>query len=177
MDGILYFNMTMPNELPTASAEAVLCNVFAEIRFETAIEIIIADFLGVRELLISRPALTRRRSKAVPARIAKKLVALEKLLHVLLEPECLRAEWYEGGEFFETLDAVLSRNEGGFTHEALLNMPDLVGPEFEIMLHRHEFQHRSVSTNRRRMMSKRSHLHRHKRKQRQTRKNSVKFVM
>jgi AcrR family transcriptional regulator len=31
MDGILYFNMTMPNELPTASAEAVLCNVFAEI--------------------------------------------------------------------------------------------------------------------------------------------------
>ncbi|MDR6448110.1 hypothetical protein J2794_004236 [Paraburkholderia terricola] len=67
---------------------------------------------------------------------------LEKLLHVLLEPECLRAEWYEGTKsFFETLDAVLSRiNEGGFTHEELLNMPDFVGPEFEIMLHRHEFQ-------------------------------------
>ncbi|NIE56125.1 MULTISPECIES: GIY-YIG nuclease family protein [unclassified Burkholderia] len=67
---------------------------------------------------------------------------LEKLLHVLLEPECLRAEWYEGTKrFFRTLDAVLSRiNDGGFTHEERLDMPDFVGPEFEIMLHRHEFQ-------------------------------------
>jgi Meiotically up-regulated gene 113 len=46
---------------------------------------------------------------------------LEKLLHILLEPECLRGEWYEGTKsFLETLDAVLSRiNEGGFTHEEL----------------------------------------------------------
>ncbi|TDN69229.1 TetR family transcriptional regulator [Paraburkholderia sp. BL10I2N1] len=29
MDGILYFNMTMPNELPNASAEAVLSNIFS----------------------------------------------------------------------------------------------------------------------------------------------------
>ena len=29
-DGILYFNLTMPNELPNASAEAVLCNIFTE---------------------------------------------------------------------------------------------------------------------------------------------------
>lgn len=67
---------------------------------------------------------------------------LEKLLHVLLEPECLRAEWYEGTKnFFEMLDATLSRiNEGGFTHEDLLGMPDFVGSEFEIMLHRHDFQ-------------------------------------
>lgn len=67
---------------------------------------------------------------------------LEKLLHVLLEPECLRAEWYEGTKrFFGTLDAVLSRiNEGGFTHEELWDMPDFVSSEFEIMLHRHEFQ-------------------------------------
>ncbi len=28
MDGILYFNMTMPNELPNASAEAVLSDIF-----------------------------------------------------------------------------------------------------------------------------------------------------
>ncbi len=43
--------------------------------------------------------------------------------------------------FFEALDAVLSRiNGGGFTHEELLDMPDFVGPAFEIMLHRHEFQ-------------------------------------
>ncbi|WP_081069562.1 GIY-YIG nuclease family protein [Burkholderia stagnalis] len=67
---------------------------------------------------------------------------LEKLLHALLESECLRAEWYEGTKsFFATLDAVLSRvNEGEFTHEELWDMPDSVGSEFEIMLHRHEFQ-------------------------------------
>lgn len=67
---------------------------------------------------------------------------LEKLLHMLLEPERLRAEWYEGTKsFFETLDAVLWRiNEGGFSHEELLDMPDFVGPEFEIMMHRHDFE-------------------------------------
>lgn len=67
---------------------------------------------------------------------------LEKLLHMLLEPERLRAEWYEGtASFFETLDAVLSRiNAGGFTYEELLEMPDYVGPQFEIMMHRHDFE-------------------------------------
>lgn len=67
---------------------------------------------------------------------------LEKLLHILLESERLRAEWYEGTKvFFATLDAVLSRVNGGeFTYEELLNMPDFVGSEFEIMLHRHGFQ-------------------------------------
>lgn len=67
---------------------------------------------------------------------------LEKLLHMLLEPERLRAEWYEGTEkFFETLDKALSRiNGGGFVHEELLELPDCVGPEFEVMMHRHEFQ-------------------------------------
>jgi len=35
---------------------------------------------------------------------------LEKLLHILLSSERLRAEWYEGTPvFFETLDAVLQR--------------------------------------------------------------------
>lgn len=72
----------------------------------------------------------------------EEVAGLEKLLHILLEPECLLAEWYEGTEsFFETLDAVLSRiNEGEFTFEELLDMPDFVGPEFEIMQHRHDFQ-------------------------------------
>jgi hypothetical protein len=67
---------------------------------------------------------------------------LEKLLHMLLKPERLRAEWYEGTSgFFESLDTVLSRvNAGGFTYEELLEMPDSVGPEFEIMSHRHDFQ-------------------------------------
>ncbi len=69
---------------------------------------------------------------------------LEKLLHVLLKPERLRAksEWYRGTkDFFETLDAALSRiNGGGFSDEELLDMPDFVGPEFEIMIHPHEFQ-------------------------------------
>jgi hypothetical protein len=67
---------------------------------------------------------------------------LEKLLHILLESECLRAEWYEGTmSFFETLDTVFSRiNEGGFSYEELLDLPDFVGPELEIMMHRHEFQ-------------------------------------
>ncbi len=34
---------------------------------------------------------------------------------------------------------MLSRiNEGGFTYEELLDMPDLVGSELEVMLYRHE---------------------------------------
>ncbi|HEX7910141.1 MAG TPA: TetR/AcrR family transcriptional regulator [Paraburkholderia sp.] len=33
VDGILYFNMTMPSELPHASAEAVLSNVFSRMFF------------------------------------------------------------------------------------------------------------------------------------------------
>ncbi|RDK01507.1 TetR family transcriptional regulator [Paraburkholderia lacunae] len=33
MDGVLYYNMTMPNELPNASAEAVLCNIFTRVIF------------------------------------------------------------------------------------------------------------------------------------------------
>ncbi|WP_155393667.1 GIY-YIG nuclease family protein [Xanthomonas albilineans] len=72
----------------------------------------------------------------------EEVMGLEKLLHALLEPERLRAELYVGTKrFFATLDAVLSRiNEGGFTHEELLDMPDFVGSEFEVMLHRHEFQ-------------------------------------
>ena len=78
----------------------------------------------------------------VRSKYREEVEGLEKLLHMLLEPERLRAEWYEGTKrFFETLDAVLSRiNAGGFTHEELLEMPDFVGPEFEIMMHRHEFQ-------------------------------------
>ena len=72
----------------------------------------------------------------------EELKGLEKLLHMLLEPARLRAEWYEGTtSFFETLDAVLSRiNVGGFTYEELLEMPDFVGSEFEIMMHRHDFE-------------------------------------
>lgn len=67
---------------------------------------------------------------------------LEKLLHMLLEPERLRGEWYEGSRaFFKKLDAVLRRiNSGGFSYEELLDMPDFVGPEFEVMMHRHSFE-------------------------------------
>jgi hypothetical protein len=77
----------------------------------------------------------------------EEVAGLERLLHILLKPERLRAEWYRGTPaFFETLDAVLSRiNSGGFSHEELLDMPDFVGPEFEIMLHRHEFQFLKVT--------------------------------
>lgn len=72
----------------------------------------------------------------------EEVTGLEKLLHKLLEPASLRAEWYEGTtSFFETLDAVLSRiNVSGFTYEELLEMPDFVGSEFEIMMHRHDFE-------------------------------------
>lgn len=72
----------------------------------------------------------------------EEIKGLEKLLHILLKPERLRAEWYEGTKrFFEMLDAVLSRiNAGGFSYEELLDMPDFVGPEFEIMMHRHDFE-------------------------------------
>jgi hypothetical protein len=72
----------------------------------------------------------------------EEVVGLEKLLHLLLKPERLRAEWYKGTEiFFDVLDTVLSRiNDGGFDYEELLDMPDFVGEELEIMLHRHDFQ-------------------------------------
>jgi hypothetical protein len=72
---------------------------------------------------------------------------LERLLHMLLAPQCLRAEWYAGTPaFFTALDSVLARiNAAGFTHEELLDMPDFVGPEFEIMMHRHQFEFRMVN--------------------------------
>jgi Meiotically up-regulated gene 113 len=78
---------------------------------------------------------------AIPSQYWEEARGLEKLLHMLLRSERLRAEWYEGTEmFFSVLDAVLRRiNAGGFSHDDLLEMPDFVGPEFEIMLHRHEF--------------------------------------
>ncbi|RZI86372.1 MAG: GIY-YIG nuclease family protein [Rubrivivax sp.] len=71
---------------------------------------------------------------------------LEKLLHQLLAPQCLRAEWYEGNaDFFQALDEVLTRiNAGGFSWEELLDTPDFVGPEFEIMLHGHQFEFKEV---------------------------------
>jgi hypothetical protein len=69
---------------------------------------------------------------------------LEKLLHLLLAPERLRGEWYEGTHaFFSSLQSVLTRiNVGGFTYEELLDLPDNVGPELEIMMHRHDFRFR-----------------------------------
>lgn len=72
---------------------------------------------------------------------------LEKLLHTLLKSERLRAEWYEGSlAFFEKLGTVLSRvNSGGFSYEELWDMPDFVGPEFEIMMHRHNFKFLQVA--------------------------------
>jgi len=71
---------------------------------------------------------------------------LERLLHILLKPERLRAEWYEGtDDFFLALDAVLSRvNAGDFSHEEIEALPDFVGPELEIMMHRHNFEFRRV---------------------------------
>jgi len=78
---------------------------------------------------------------AIPSEYWEEARGLEKLLHILLRPERLRGEWYEGsGRFFSVLDAVLCRiNAAGFSYDELLEMPDFVGPEFEIMLHRHEF--------------------------------------
>lgn len=83
----------------------------------------------------------------VRSKYREEVKGLERLLHVLLEPERLRAEWYEGSStFFESLDAVLSKiNRGGFSHEELLDTPDFVGPEFEIMMHRHNFQFLQIS--------------------------------
>ena len=37
MDGVLYFSIAMPNELPEASAEAVLINIFTRMFFSTSI--------------------------------------------------------------------------------------------------------------------------------------------
>lgn len=78
---------------------------------------------------------------AIPSEHCEEARGLEKLLHMLLRPEKLQGEWYKGSEgFFSVLDAVLRRiNAGGFSYDELLEMPDFVGPEFEIMLHRHEF--------------------------------------
>lgn len=78
---------------------------------------------------------------AIPSEYWEEARGLEKLLHMLLRPERLRGEWYEGSErFFSVLYTVFRRiNVGGFSYDELLEMPDFVGPEFEIMLHRHEF--------------------------------------
>jgi hypothetical protein len=78
---------------------------------------------------------------AIPSDYWEEARGLEKLLHMLLKPERLRGEWYEGSErLFSLLDVVLRHiNAGGFSFDELLEMPDFVGPEVEIMLHRHEF--------------------------------------
>ena len=78
---------------------------------------------------------------AIPSEYSEEARGLEKLLHILLREQRLRGEWYRGTEtFFSVLDAVLRRvNAGGFSYDELLETPDIVGPEFEIMLHRHEF--------------------------------------
>lgn len=78
---------------------------------------------------------------AIPSEYWEEARGLEKLLHMLLREQRLRGEWYRGTEtFFSVLDTVLRRiNSGGFSYDELLEMPDIVGPEFEIMLHRHEF--------------------------------------
>ena len=71
---------------------------------------------------------------------------LEKLLHILLKPQYLRAEWYLGNdEFFSALEAVLHRvNAGGFSYEEIEALPDFAGPELEVILHRHNFNFRRV---------------------------------
>ena len=78
---------------------------------------------------------------AIPSEYWEEARGLEKLLHMLLREQRLRGEWYSGTEtFFSVLDAVLRRiNAGGFSYEELLETPDFVGPEFEIMLHHHDF--------------------------------------
>lgn len=78
---------------------------------------------------------------AVPSEYWEEARGLEKLLHMLLRPQRLRGEWYRGNAtFFSVLNAVLRRvNSGGFSYEELLEMPDIVGPELEIMIHQHEF--------------------------------------
>lgn len=78
---------------------------------------------------------------AVPSEYREEARGLEKLLHMLLKPQRLRAEWYEGtDQFFAMLNSVLSRiNAGGFTYDEILETPDVVGPELEIMMHRHQF--------------------------------------
>ena len=72
---------------------------------------------------------------------------LEKLLHIILAPQCLRAEWYVGtNDFFLVLEAVLGRvNAGGFSYEEIEELPDFTGPELEIMMHGHDFEFRRVS--------------------------------
>lgn len=78
---------------------------------------------------------------AIASEYREEVRGLEKLLHMLLREQRLRGEWYRGTEtFFSVLDTVLCRiNSGGFSYDELLEMPDTVGPEFEVMLHRHEF--------------------------------------
>lgn len=84
---------------------------------------------------------------AVPSEYWEEAAGLEKLLHMMLRPQRLRAEWYEGTRaFFAMLELVLCRiNDGAFSYDECQAMPDFVGPEFEIMLHRHDFCFYEVS--------------------------------
>jgi hypothetical protein len=71
----------------------------------------------------------------------EEVVGLERLLHKMLRPHRMRAEWYlVSQEFLRALDALLRKvNRGGFSFDEINDMPDYCGPELEIMLHRHEF--------------------------------------
>ncbi len=76
----------------------------------------------------------------------EEIEGLEKLLHILLEPQRLRGEWYKGSEdFYLTLNTVLTKiNEGNFSQEEIEALPDFVGPELEIMMHAHNFEFRRI---------------------------------
>lgn len=77
----------------------------------------------------------------------EEIEGLEKLLHLLLAPERLRGEWYQGTHrFFVSLNSALNRiNAGAFTHGEILSLQDHVGPELEIMMHRHKFSFRRIA--------------------------------
>lgn len=85
-------------------------------------------------------------SFAILSSYEEEIAGLEKLLHQLLDSHRIRGEWYEGStSFFHSLSNILTKvNAGNFTHEEILDLPDSVGPEVEVMMHRHEYEFRHI---------------------------------
>jgi len=82
---------------------------------------------------------------AITSEYREEVVGLEHLLHKLLSPHRLRAEWYlVSHEFLAALEELLSKINRGFSFDEVYGLPDFCGPELDGMLHRHSFVFNSL---------------------------------
>ncbi|WP_138589432.1 GIY-YIG nuclease family protein [Pseudoalteromonas aurantia] len=81
----------------------------------------------------------------IGSKYEEEVIGLEGVLHKLL-PKSHKGEWYVGNsEFFHALEAILHKVNSGFSYDEIADLQDVVtGPEFEILLHHHDFEYRKV---------------------------------